>query len=62
MALDSGALSSAIKSELASNGFVASEKNNALADAIAKAVVEHITSNAQVVVDGGSSAGTYTVT
>lgn len=34
----------------------------AFAGAIANAVVAHITSSAQVIIPGGSSAGTYPVT
>ena len=62
MAIDSSALGASIKSKLESKGFKIIEFNSCLAEAIAEAEVEHIQQNAQVVVSGGSSAGTYQVT
>lgn len=65
MALSSGSLESKIVSELQARGFT-TEGEHAMAAqmaaAIAAAVVEEITSNAQVVIASGSSAGTYAVT
>jgi len=63
MALSASGLQTLIETKLTTAGF---DLNNGRADdmasAIAEAVVEHITANAQVVVAGGSSAGTYSVT
>ena len=64
MPLNAEALESAIISKLKSEGFVTNNqyaKTEKMAKAIAEAVVEHITANAQVVIESGSSAGTYGV-
>ena len=62
MALSASTLASLIKSKVATidfeNGAI---DNNDIANKIAEAIVEHITSSAQVVVTSGSSAGTYGV-
>ncbi|AVI68293.1 hypothetical protein CKQ84_22025 [Shewanella sp. WE21] len=64
MALSSGSLQSKIVSELQAQGFI-TEGDHAfagkMAAAIAKAVIDEITANADVVVAAGSSAGTYKV-
>jgi len=63
MPLSATSLEALIDTKLQAAGFdlVAGEAGE-MAKAIAEAVVEHITANAQVVVAGGSSAGTYSVT
>ena len=64
MALNDSALKSLIVANLGAAGFDVQNqhaKTAELAEAIAKAVVTHITANAQVTVTGGSSSGTYTV-
>ena len=62
MALNSATLSGLIQSKLTAAGFnLSAGVADDLAQAIAEAVVEHIQSAAQVVVSGGSSAGTYPV-
>lgn len=62
MALDDTALSSAIQTELEAGGFKMNDEDlKRLADAVATAVVNHITSSADVVIPSGSSAGTYPV-
>ncbi|WP_324171985.1 hypothetical protein [Sulfurimonas sp.] len=61
MAINSSTLGASIKSRLESKGFKMIEFNGAMAEAIAEAVVEHFQQNAQVIVSGGSSAGTYQV-
>jgi len=48
MALDNNALSTDIQTNLASAGFTIVSQNKAFCDAIAKAVVDHIKSNAEV--------------
>jgi hypothetical protein len=48
MALDSDNLAKQIQDNLTSCGFEAIAQNTCLCEAIAKAVVEHITSNAEV--------------
>lgn len=64
MALSSGSLEAKIISELQAQGFI-TEGDHAyagkMAAAIAKAVIDEITANADVVVAAGSSAGTYKV-
>lgn len=64
MALSSGSLQSKIISELQAQGFI-TEGDHAfvgkMAAAIAKAVIDEITANADVIVTAGSSAGTYKV-
>lgn len=63
MALDASTLQSAIESEMEAEGFDLDKgKASVLAAAVAKAVVDHITTDAEVVVPSGSSAGTYPVT
>ncbi|MCJ0814909.1 hypothetical protein [Vibrio vulnificus] len=65
MAMDSGALEGLIVEKLQAAGFKTSGQHaqvKVIAKAIAEAVVEHITSSAEVPVTGGSSAGTYKVT
>ncbi|WP_207132043.1 hypothetical protein [Halorhodospira neutriphila] len=60
--LSTSTLSSMIQSELEAQGFNLSKgEADRLADAVAKAVVEHIQSSAEVPVTSGSSAGTYSV-
>jgi len=63
MALNSTALQALVESKLTAAGFdlekAPATKN--MAQAIAEAVVEHVTADAQVVVASGSSAGTYLV-
>ncbi|MGI2101917.1 hypothetical protein ACRN9O_14080 [Shewanella oncorhynchi] len=64
MALSSGSLEAKIISELQAQGFI-TEGDHAyagkMAAAIAKAVIDEITANADVNVTAGSSAGTYKV-
>jgi len=65
MPLQSTTLTDLIVSNLESAGFDVSNKHsqiNVLANAIAKAVVEHIQADAKVTVGSGSSAGMYDVT
>ncbi|EGR0992877.1 TPA: hypothetical protein NKV81_004482 [Vibrio parahaemolyticus] len=65
MALESSALEQLIVTKLNAAGFKTDGKHahaKVMANAIAEAVVEHITGNAEVPVTGGSSAGTYKVT
>lgn len=63
MALNSATLQSLIEAKLTAAGFdLQAGEADVMARCIAEAVVEHITSSAAVVVPGGSSAGTYTVT
>ena len=65
MALSDSVLKDLIISECESQGFVTSGTHanlDKLAEAIAKAVVTHITSAAEVPVNSGSSVGTYKVT
>lgn len=63
MALNSAALKTLVEAKLSTAGFDLAKAPNtsALAQAIAEAVVEHITGSAEVVIVAGSSAGTYTV-
>ncbi len=65
MALNPATLKGLIITELQAKGFATEgehSKNADLAEAIAKAVVTHITTMAVVPVSGGSSAGNYQVT
>ena len=65
MALDKGSLKAKIVKEMKGKGMVTEgefAKAADLAEAIANAVVDEITANAMVVVDKGSSAGSYKVT
>ncbi|MUK41009.1 hypothetical protein A6E05_05815 [Aliivibrio sp. 1S165] len=64
MALDKGSLKVKIVKEMNGKGMVTEgefAKAADLAEAIANAVVDEITANAMVVVDAGSSAGSYQV-
>ena len=64
MALSSQSLTTKIVAELESKGFVTQGEHAQianLAEAIALAVVDEMTNNAQVVVTKGSSAGSYKV-
>lgn len=64
MALSSGALEGLIIQKLQAAGFKTSGEHaqvGVIAKAIAEAVVEHVTSAAEVPVTGGSSAGSYQV-
>lgn len=64
MALSQSALASAMEQALKSKGFVTTgthARTKDMCDALAKSIVDHITANAQVVVIGGSSSGTYKV-
>lgn len=65
MALNSNTLKTAIIENLESNGFVrntvSQEWLDGLSKSIADAVVEHITSQGQVIIPSGSSAGTYPI-
>lgn len=63
MALNSSTLNTLIQAKLTAAGFnLADSQVGPMAQAIAEAVIEHITSSATVVVPGGSSAGVYPVT
>ncbi|UTM59201.1 hypothetical protein L4174_021070 [Photobacterium sp. CCB-ST2H9] len=65
MALDKDSLKQKIIDNLKAKGFVTEGEHAAagdMADAIAAAVVDEITENAQVSVTGGSSEGSYKVT
>ncbi|SKA52632.1 hypothetical protein CZ814_03315 [Photobacterium toruni] len=55
MALNQDTLKTMIVSNLEGHGFVANQhgRMDELADAIAKAIVEHITTSAEVIVIGG---------
>lgn len=64
MAMSASALSGEIKNQLVAAGFVVTgehSKVDALCDAIATAVVNHIQSNAKAVVASGSSAGSHPI-
>lgn len=64
MALSSESLEAKIISELQAQGFTTDGTHafaGKMAAAIAKAVIDEITANADVVVTAGSSAGTYKV-
>ncbi len=64
MALDKESLKNRIITELEARGFVTSGKfaqSGNMAEAIANAVVDEITQNAQVNIESGSSAGSYKV-
>lgn len=64
MALSTNVLKGLIVSELVNQGFVETGQHariEKMAAAIAAAVVTHVTASADVVVTGGSSAGTYKV-
>lgn len=64
MALSKASLKEKLETELQAQGFVLDGEfamAGRFAEAIANAVVDEITQNAQVPVTGGSSAGTYKV-
>ncbi|MFA0715762.1 hypothetical protein AB4622_07060 [Vibrio splendidus] len=64
MAISKGSLKQKIETELKAKGFVLDGEfamAGMMAEAIANAVVDEITQNADVQVTGGSSAGTYKV-
>lgn len=64
MALNKGSLKQKIETELKAQGFELGGEfamASKLAEAIANAVLDEITQNAEVPVTGGSSAGTYNV-
>ncbi|MEZ8662313.1 hypothetical protein AB6D63_02640 [Vibrio splendidus] len=64
MAISKGSLKKKIETELKAKGFVLDGEfamAGMMAEAIANAVVDEITQNAEVKVTGGSSAGTYKV-
>lgn len=63
MALSASALKALIKSKVDAVDVDNGEKaNDEVLQAIADAIVEHITSDATVIVTSGSSAGSYRVT
>ena len=65
MALDSEKLAQDIEQAMAARGFSPTADKSAGHQwwlALAEGIVTHITQNAEVPVDGGSSAGTYKVT
>ena len=65
MALSADTLQALIVTELNAAGFVTEgeyARGEQLAAALARAIVTHITTAAEVPVSGGSSAGTYQVT
>lgn len=63
MALNATALKGAIKAAIDGIDVDSGEiTNDDVIQALATGIIDHITSNAQVVVAGGSSAGTYSVT
>ncbi|MFT5788006.1 MAG: hypothetical protein ACI8SJ_000101 [Shewanella sp.] len=64
MALSKSSLKGKIVTELKAQGFTTEGEHTyaaKMAEAIANAVIDEITSNGQVVVTGGSSSGTYKV-
>ncbi|QDP59461.1 MAG: hypothetical protein GOVbin4162_35 [Prokaryotic dsDNA virus sp.] len=62
MSLDASRLANAIKTAVDSIDVSSGEIDNTEAiEALANAIIEEITSNAEVVVSSGSSAGTYQV-
>lgn len=64
MAISKGSLKQKIKTELKAKGFVLDGEfamAGMMAEAIANAVVDEITQNAEVQVTGGSSTGIYGV-
>lgn len=64
MAITNTSLKNKIETELVAKGFVLTGEHSRiseLAEVFANAVVDEITSNAEVVVTGGSSDGTYQV-
>ncbi|MFL9783259.1 hypothetical protein BCV35_015920 [Vibrio cyclitrophicus] len=64
MAISKGSLKQKIETELKAKGFVLDGEfamAGMMAEAIANALVDEITKNAEVQVTGGSSAGAYKV-
>ncbi|NOI88528.1 hypothetical protein [Vibrio sp. 99K-1] len=64
MAISKGSLKQKIETELKARGFVLDGEfamAGMMAEAIANAVVDEITQNAEVKVTGGSSAGNYNI-
>jgi 6,7-dimethyl-8-ribityllumazine synthase len=64
MAMDAATLENIIISKVEAAGFITNGEHsffNVLAQAVAEAVVEHISSTAEVPVTSGSSAGSYKV-
>lgn len=63
MALSASTLANLIKQQVDAIDFESGEiTNDQVTQAVAQAIVEHITSDAEVVISGGSSSGTYQVT
>lgn len=65
MALNAAALAGEmkIKMDAVADSYKDGAKDNStILNALAEAIVEHITANAEVIVSGGSSAGAYPVT
>ncbi|EHK7587258.1 hypothetical protein LJ779_001192 [Vibrio parahaemolyticus] len=65
MAMSKASLKAKLESELQAQGFVLTGEfamAGKMAEAIANAVYDEITQNAEVPVNGGSSAGNYKVT
>lgn len=63
MALDATRLKNAIKSAIDSIDVTAGEiTNDEVLLALAQAIITEITSNGQVIISSGSSAGTYSIT
>ncbi|EHR5476968.1 hypothetical protein ACJO15_11740 [Vibrio parahaemolyticus] len=65
MAMSKASLKQKLETELQAQGFVLTGEfamAGKMAEAIANAVYDEITQNAEVPVIGGSSAGTYSVT
>lgn len=64
MAMNAASLKTEITALLTASGFDVTNEHAKVADlaeAIASAVTTHIAANAEVVIDSGSSAGTYQV-
>ncbi|MGF1879695.1 hypothetical protein [Vibrio splendidus] len=59
MAISKASLKQKIETELKAKGFVLD--GEMMAEAIANAVVDEINQNAKVIVESGSSAGSYSV-
>jgi hypothetical protein len=64
MAMDAATLASSMKSKMdaVAASYKNGEKDNFDAlETLAEAIIEHIQTNAQVIIAGGSSSGTYPV-
>lgn len=62
MALNASALKALMKAKVDSVNFENGEiDNDAVLQALAEAIVDHITSSGQVAVTGGSSSGVYPI-